>query len=68
MFLLDLKRTLEKHLSSININPESFYGALLQTNQIILTKALERVAMEILNCKMDAPAADFSLKQRQMNG
>ncbi|CAG5536874.1 AraC family transcriptional regulator [Streptococcus pneumoniae] len=58
------RELLEKHLSSININPESFYGALLQTNQIILTKALERVAMEILNCKMDAPAADFFFKAK----
>ena len=53
------KELLENHLSAINIDPESFYRALLQTNQIILTKSLEKVAMEILNCKMDAPAADF---------
>ncbi|MBS6921666.1 MAG: helix-turn-helix transcriptional regulator [Anaerococcus vaginalis] len=50
---------LEKHLSAININPESFYSSLLETNQIILTKSLEKVAMEILNCKMDTPAAEF---------
>lgn len=55
---------LEKYLSSINIDPESFYSTLLQTNQIILTKALEKVAMEILNCKMEAPAADFFLKAK----
>ena len=58
------KELLEKHLSSINIDPESFYGALLETNQIILTKSLEKVAMEILNCKMDAPAADFFFKAK----
>ena len=53
------KEILEKHLASINISTESFYSTLLQTNQIILTKSLEKVAMEILNCKMDAPAANF---------
>ena len=58
------RELLEKHLSSINIDPESFYSTLLQTNQIILTKALEKVAMEILNCKMEAPAADFFLKAK----
>ena len=58
------RELLEKHLSSINIDPESFYSTLLQTNQIILTKALEKVAMEILNCKMDAPAADFFFKAK----
>ncbi|OXZ34337.1 helix-turn-helix domain-containing protein [Finegoldia magna] len=58
------KELIEKHLASININPESFYSNLLQTNQIILTKALEKVAMEILNCKMDAPAADFFFKAK----
>ncbi len=58
------KELLEKHLSSINIDPESFYSTLLQTNQIILTKSLEKVAMEILNCKMDAPAADFFFKAK----
>ena len=58
------RELLDKHLSSINIDPESFYRALLQTNQIILTKSLEKVAMEILNCKMEAPAADFFLKAK----
>ena len=58
------RKLLEKHLLSINIDPESFYRALLQTNQIILTKALEKVAMEILNCKMDAPASDFFFKAK----
>ena len=58
------RELLENHLSSINIDPESFYGSLLQSNQIILTKALEKVAMEILNCKMDAPAADFFFKAK----
>ena len=58
------KELLEKHLSSINIDLESFYGALFQSNQIILTKSLEKVAMEILNCKMDAPAADFFFKAK----
>ncbi len=58
------RELLENHLSSINIDSESFYGALLQTNQIILTKSLEKVAMEILNCKMDAPAADFFFKAK----
>ena len=58
------KELLEKHLSSINIDLESFYRALLQSNQIILTKSLEKVAMEILNCKMDAPAADFFFKAK----
>ena len=53
------KELLERHLAANNINPESFYSALIQPNQIILTKSLEKVAMEILNCKMDAPAADF---------
>ena len=58
------KELIEKHLASININPESFYSALLQPNQIILTKSLEKVAMEILNCKMDPPAADFFFKAK----
>ena len=58
------KELLENHLSAINIDPESFYRALLQTNQIILTKSLEKVAMEILNCKMDVPAADFFFKAK----
>ncbi|MEQ2401799.1 AraC family transcriptional regulator, partial [Peptoniphilus hominis (ex Hitch et al. 2025)] len=58
------KELLENHLSAINIDPESFYRALLQTNQIILTKSLEKMAMEILNCKMDAPAADFFFKAK----
>lgn len=62
---IGFKRELfEKTLTSINIDPESFYRALLQTNQIILTKASEKVAMEILNCKMDAPAADFFFKAK----
>lgn len=58
------KEFLEKHLAAINIDTESFYSTLLQTNQIILTKSLEKVAMEILNCKMDAPAADFFFKAK----
>lgn len=58
------RELLEKHLSSINIDPESFYSTLLQPNQIILTKALEKVATEILNCKMDTPAADFFFKAK----
>ena len=58
------KELLEKHLSSINIDLESFYRALFQSNQIILTKSLEKVAMEILNCKMDTPAADFFFKAK----
>ncbi|KXO15205.1 transcriptional regulator, AraC family [Clostridiales bacterium KA00134] len=58
------KELIEKHLASININPESFYSALLQPNQIILTKSLEKVALEILNCKMDVPAADFFFKAK----
>ena len=53
------RELLEKHLSSININPESFYSSLLETNQIVLTKSLEKVALEILICKMDTPAAEF---------
>lgn len=62
---IGFKRTLlEKHLSFINIDPESFYRALLQTNQLILTKALEKVAMEILNCKMGTPAAEFFFKAK----
>lgn len=58
------RELLEKHLLSININPESFYSTLLQTNQIILTKALGKVAMEILNCKMNSPADDFFFKAK----
>ncbi len=58
------KELLEKHLSSINIDLESFYRALLQSNQIILTKSLEKVAMEILNCKMSTPAADLFFKAK----
>ena len=58
------KELLEKYLASIKIDPESFYEALLQTNQIILTKSLEKVAMEILNCKMNAPAAEFFFKAK----
>ena len=58
------KEFLEKHLAAINIDTESFYSTLLKTNQIILTKSLEKVAMEILNCKMDAPAADFFFKAK----
>ena len=58
------KEFLEKHLAAINIDTESFYSALLQPNQIILTKSLEKVAIEILNCKMDAPAADFFFKAK----
>ena len=58
------KELLEKHLAAINIDTESFYSALIQPNQIILTKSLEKVAMEILNCKMDAPAADFFFKAK----
>ena len=58
------KELLEKYLASFKINPESFYEALLQTNQFILTKSLEKVAMEILNCKMNAPAAEFFFKAK----
>lgn len=58
------KELLEKHLAAINIDTESFYSTLLQPNQIILTKSLKKVAMEILNCKMDAPAADFFFKAK----
>ena len=58
------RELLETQPSSINIDPESFYGSLLQPNQMILTKTLEKVAMAILNCKMDAPAADFFFKAK----
>ena len=58
------RELLEKHLSSININPELFYSSLIETNQIILTKSLEKVAMDILQCKMEAPAAEFFFKAK----
>ena len=58
------RELLEKHLSSINIDLESFYSVLFQSNQILLTKSLEKVAMEILNCKMEAPAAEFFFKAK----
>ena len=58
------RELLEKHLSSININPELFYSSLIETNQIILTKSLEKVAMDILQCKMESPAAEFFFKAK----
>ena len=58
------RELLEKYLASINIDLESFYSILFQTNQMILTKSLEKVAMEILNCKMEAPAAEFFFKAK----
>ncbi|MDD7305191.1 MAG: helix-turn-helix domain-containing protein [Peptoniphilaceae bacterium] len=58
------RELLNKHLASINIDPESFYSNLLQTNQLILTRSLEKVALEILNCKMDSPAAEFFFKAK----
>lgn len=50
---------LEKYLSSLNIDPKSMCKDLFMSNQIILTKSLEKLAMEILNCKMESPAAEF---------
>ena len=58
------RELLEKHLASINIDTESFYSSLLETNQIILTKSLENIAMDILQCKMEAPAAGFFFKAK----
>ncbi len=58
------RKFLEIYLSSIGINPESFYSTLLQTNQIILTKSLKRVAMDILHCKMETPSADIFFKAK----
>lgn len=53
------KSVLEKHLSLMNINQKTFYSDFFLNNQSILTKSLEPIAMDILNCKMESPAADL---------
>lgn len=55
---------LENQLSSLNIESKFFYSALFSSNQMILTKSLEKVAMEILECKMESPAAEFFFKAK----
>ncbi|WP_300409148.1 AraC family transcriptional regulator [Lagierella sp.] len=57
------RELLEKHLSSLDVDPNSFTD-LFNSNQIILTKSLEKVAMEILNCKMESPAAELFFKAK----
>lgn len=53
------RKILEKHLSiHKKINPEVFYKEFL-SNQAILTKSLEPIAMDILTCKMTSPAAEI---------
>ena len=53
------KSVLKKHLSLMNINQKTFYSDFFLNNQSILTKALEPIAMDILNCRMESPAAEI---------
>lgn len=55
---------LKKHLSSLNIDSDSFYSDLFQSNKIILTKSLEKVAMEILHCEMKTPATELFFRAK----
>lgn len=58
------REVLEKHFASMHIDSNSFYDALFSENQTILTQALKPIAMEILNCKMESPAAEFFFKAK----
>ncbi|MDY6073737.1 MAG: AraC family transcriptional regulator [Eubacteriales bacterium] len=61
------KGILEEYLSSINIDYEEFFYEVFANSKNILTKALEPIAMDILNCKMEMPAAEmfFESKARE---
>lgn len=53
------KDVLNKYLASIKISPEIFYSEFFLNKQSILTKVLEPIAMDILNCRMESPAAEI---------
>lgn len=57
------REVLDRHLSSLNINSADFYRDFL-SDQTILTKSLEPIAMDIINCKMTSPAAEIFLKAK----
>lgn len=50
---------LDRHLSSLHIDSRSFYTDLFLSQKTILTRSLEPLALDILHCKMQAPAADL---------
>ena len=52
------KEFLERQLSPLNISYDSFISDFL-SEQTILTKSLEPIALDILNCKMTSPAAEL---------
>lgn len=52
------KELLERHLSSLNIEYDSFFSDFM-SEHTILTKSLEPIALDILNCKMTSPAAEI---------
>lgn len=52
------REVLDRHLSSLNIDSEAFYADFV-SDQTILTKSLEPIAMDILNCQMTSPAAEI---------
>lgn len=53
------KEFINKHLKNLNIDYNSFYSDLFLSNETILTKSLEPIALDILNCNMNSPAAEF---------
>ncbi|MDD7363085.1 MAG: AraC family transcriptional regulator [Peptoniphilus sp.] len=53
------KEFLEAHLKTLGVAPEPFFSDVFSNNRSILTKSLEPIAMDILNCKMEAPAANI---------
>lgn len=53
------KDVLEKKLSSLKVKTDDFYHELFLNDKSILTKSLEPIAMDILNCKMNSPAAEI---------
>lgn len=58
---------IEEYLSSYKNKVCNYENLFFNTNTII-NKPLERIAKDILNCKMVSPAAEIFLNQRQKNG
>ncbi|MDY3117927.1 MAG: AraC family transcriptional regulator [Peptoniphilus sp.] len=60
------KELLATHFSSLYAGESPLYSDLFQKNQMLLTKSLEKIAMEILHCKMESPAAEFFFRAKAM--
>lgn len=53
------REVLERKLKALNIDSKTFYSEIFLSNQTILTKVLEPIAFDILNCKKKSLAAKF---------